>query len=559
MASQQYNQTVLDRFYHWEKNMPQSIFLRQPFGKRWHEISYYEAGQEARKMVSYLKQLHIPKAAHIGIYSKNCYHWILADLAIMMGGYVSVPFYPNLSKDQLNDLVVRAKLSVLFVGKLDSWSLDNNILSKEVKLISFPHYKGNAKIHVESAWNNIMQSFDPYQKNHNARPEDLWTIKFTSGTTGTPKGVMHTYGSAARQMQDEEETNWIGVFSKGKLNSFSYLPLNHVGERIGIESPCIWSGGTISFAESLDTFAHNLQSVQPNIFFAVPRIWNKIYQTITGKLSEKHLSKILQIPLLGSALKKYLLKKLGFSRLHIAATGAAITPPHIKIFFKKLGIHLIEAYGMTELCGSVSYGVDPQTPYDSVGQINPKAEVKLDPKSNEILIKTPYAMKGYFNEATLTAEILQNGWLHTGDCGKIDDQGNLKILGRLGDTFKTSKGSFINPNLLEDVVLQNEFVEQVCVVGLGIPQPIALINLNELGLKQSKDLITQKLKETLHHLNQELANFEKTSTIVVVNELWSIENKLLTPTLKVRRKEIHKKWKSQFLKWHNQLDTILWI
>jgi len=550
--------TVIERFYHWEKTTPNNVYLRQPKGANWKEVTYDEAGQEARKMVAALRQLGLQKGDHIGIYSKNCYHWILADLVIMMGGYVSVPFYASLPKGQLGEVIKLGDVKAIFLGKLDNWGDRAAAIPAEVVAIKFPHYEGNAEVTVGKNWNELITNTEPSSENYVPDLDNLWTIKFTSGTTGTPKGVMLSHRAPALQMVNELEVNWLGMGKLGKMKTFSYLPLNHVGERMAVEVPTTWQGGTISFAESLDSFPKNLQDTQPTVFFAVPRIWTKFYLGVTAKMPSKRLNTLLKIPILSGVIKKKIRTALGLRDVKIAATGAAITPGFLKDFFKKLDIHLVEAYGMTEVCGSMTNGPDPNTPQDSVGKAIPSGEVKIHPETGEILMTTPYMMMGYYNNPEKTAEVLIDGWMHSGDKGTIDKQGYVRVIGRVKDAFKTSKGSYVTPNPLEEVLMKNDFIEQVCVAGLGIPQPIALVNLSEIGLDENKQEVEQSILNTVEHLNQSRANYERISTVVIQKEPWSVENDLLTPTLKVRRAEMDNRFNQDYHRWHEEKANFIW-
>lgn len=355
-----------------------------------------------------------------------------------------------------------------------------------------------------------------------------------------------------------KKTNFLGIFKIPEIRCLSFLPLNHVGERVGLELPSIWLGGMISFAESLDTFAKNLQDTQPTLFFAVPRIWTKFYLGVLNKMPQKKMDLFLKIPILKGIIKKKLRTALGMRDIQIAATGAAITPAFIKDFYKKLDIHLVEAYGMTEVCGSMTNGADPNGPQDSVGRAIPFGEVKIHPETQEVLMKTPYMMTGYYKNPEKTAEVLVDGWMHSGDKGTIDAQGNVRVIGRVKDAFKTSKGSYITPNPMEEVLMKNDYIEQVCVAGLGIPQPIALVNLSEIGLAADQEVVSQSILESVQQVNGTRANFERISTAIVQKEPWSVENDILTPTLKVKRGNIDARYQKEYLNWHDAKEQIIW-
>jgi len=550
--------SIIEHFYKWESETPDKEFLRQPFGDKWTVTSYREAGQEARKIASALKAKGLKVGDHVGIYSKNCMHWVLADLAIMMAGMVSVPYYASLPKDQLKEVIELSDIKALFIGRLDKWSDQDQVLSDQLQVIRFPHYNGDPEVDAGDNWDDLLISNPVLQENFAPKLDSNWTIKFTSGTTGTPKGVMHTHKNPVLMAHNERESNWIGLFNLRKKRFFSFLPLNHVGERMAVEVPAIIIGGSISFAQNLASFANNIKDTQPSMLFAVPRIWTKLYQGVTAKIPEKKLDFYLRIPVVSGIVKKKLRTAMGLRDIKIAATGAAITPAFIKSFFAKLDIHLVEAYGMTETCGSITNTPDAGSPSDSVGRAIPGAEIRIDEKTDEIMMRTPYMMAGYYNKPDKTAEVLTDGWLHSGDCGEIDDQGYLRVTGRVKDAFKTSKGSFVTPNPLEEAISENEFVEQVCVVGLGIAQPIALINLGEAAKGHSESEIADSLINTVNSLNATRAKFEHVSTLVIHNEQWTDQNGFLTPTLKVKRAELDKAFGGQYLDWHETPDQVVW-
>jgi len=551
--------SIIQAFYHWEQETPDSVFLRQPEGDRWHTLSFAQAGQEARKIASYLAACGLRPGDHVGILSKNCYHWVLADLAIMMGGYVSVPYYASLPKAQLEEVVELSDVKLIFIGKLDSWGDRKEAVSDQVKVVKFPQYANNAVIDIGVDWNDITAQSQPLDTFFSPKPDDLWTIKFTSGTTGKPKGVMHLHGTPIRMMQDEKESGWMGFFDLPEVRCISFLPLNHVGERVAVEVPAIYCGGSISFSESLEAFPKNLRDIQPTLIFAVPRIWTKFYSGVIAKVSPKKLDLLLRMPLVSKLVKRKLKTQMGMRDLKIAATGAAITPAFIKDFFGKLDIHLIEAYGMTEVCGSMCNSPDRDTPHGSVGQAIPHGEVKIDPKTQEVLMKTPYIMHGYYKDQQKTDEVLVDGWMHSGDRGAIDENGYVQIIGRVNDAFKTAKGSFITPNPMEEELSKNDYVEQVCVAGLGLTQPIAMVNLSEVGLAASKPNINESLTTSLETLNSQRAKHEHISTIIVCIEPWTEKNRLLTPTLKVKRGEVDERYRSCYSDWHGAPETVVWF
>lgn len=551
--------TVIEHFYHWEKVKADAIFLKQPVAKTWNTLTFSEAGQQARRMVSALQSMGLKAGDHIGLSSKNCMQWFIADLAIMMGGYVSVPFYPSLPKDQFEQVIQLADLKAIFLGRHDQWGDKSDVIPENLPTILFPHYNGDAKIESGQRWQSLIENYAPYTGEHAPKLDDLWTILFTSGTTGAPKGVMLAHRNPALALQTEHETNWIGMYQVEQPRFFSFLPLNHVAERMGVEVPAIVGGAEVSFAENLASFADNIRDARPTFIFAVPRIWTLFYQGVIDKIPEKKLKILLKLPVIGKRVRHKLLAAIGFNDLKIAATGAAITPAYIKDFYRHLGIHLIEAYGMTEVSGSIANGVDLDTPSDSVGRAVPGAEIRIDDKSGEILMRTPYMMSGYYKAEKQTKQVLKDQWLHSGDIGKLDENGYLYVTGRIKDAFKTSKGSFVTPNPLEEFIAANEYVEQVCVAGVGIPQPIALINLSEAGLAANKQLVSDAIDATIGELNSSRAKHERISTAIIQTEAWSADNGILTPTLKVKRNALDQKFSKDYLNWHESENSVEWV
>ncbi|MCX7606881.1 MAG: AMP-binding protein [Bacteroidia bacterium] len=552
--------THLHYFYKWEKEKSDAPFLRQPSGNSWKILSWGEAGQEARRIASALQAREVQKGSLVGILSKNCYHWILADLAILMCGAVSVPFYPNLAPQDLETVLKKSEVTHLFVGKLDAgyWQSVRQVIPPSIQLIHFPPYPGFSLVEEGESWEKLLQQHEPLQDAYLPTLEDLWTILYTSGTTGTPKGVMLEYRSPALFLQHEAQHNEIGLFDLKDACFFSYLPLNHIAERLAIELACLYLGGTISFAESLDTFLQNLQDTQPTLFFGVPRIWQRFRLGILERFGESRYRFLTRLPLVGSLLKKLIRKRLGLSRVELALTGAAQTPDSVKLWFQDLGIYVRDVYAMTENCAGCTIMPKDRNKLGTVGKPLKGVHIQIEPETGEILMRADWLMKGYYKDPEKTAEVLRDGWLHTGDTGELDEEGFLRITGRVSDAFKTAKGMFVVPAPLEEPFGQLTYAEQVCVVGLGQVQPLILITLSELGKKTDRHLVEQATLAILHQVNQPLPPYQKLAKAVLLHDTWGVENSLLTPTLKLRRQEIDKRYRSFYESWLNQKETVIW-
>ena len=548
-------QPLLSYFYHWEESTPDQPFLRQPVGDKWEEMSWMEAGNIVRKMVSALQAMNLPKKSNIGIVSKNCSHWILSDLAIMMSGHISVPFYPTLNDEKLNEVLVHSECKVLFIGKLDDWDSMKNGIPPEITCITFPDSPAEQTNYHK--WDVLMTEYEPYSESPVPELDDLYTIIYTSGTTGMPKGVMHTYKNIASTITVSAD---ILHLNSNKNRFFSYLPLSHIAERQIVEGASIYSGGSISFVESLTTFAKNLADVKPTHFLAVPRIWTKFQLGILQKMSQKKLDLFLSIPILSAYVKSKIKKSLGLNQAKLILTGAAPMPSSLLKWYIRLGIIIQEAYGMTENCGCCTLMPKYKIKIGTVGKPYPTCDIKINPKDGEVLMKSDWVMSGYYKEPDKTAEVLKKGWLHTGDMGEVDADGYLKITGRVKDQFKCTKGEFIVPGPIEANFASNNNIEQICVVGRGLPQPVALVVLSEIGqqlLKENKNELIKSLEDDLTTINASLLNHEKIQKISIMKEAWTVENNLLTPTLKIKRNILEEVYNNDLETWFNEKSAVV--
>ncbi|MEE2953942.1 MAG: AMP-binding protein [Bacteroidota bacterium] len=537
----------LEMFYKWEREKPEDIYLSQPIDGVWHNWTWEEVGIEVRKMASYIKSLNLPVNSKIGILSKNCAHWIMTDLAIMMSGHISVPLYPNLNAGILEKILIHSETKLLFVGKLDNYIDMKPGVPNDIDCITYPFYSQDYP-----KWNDLVQDAHPVSENIVRNQMDLATIIYTSGTTGNPKGVMHKFFNFAFAT-----TNAMEALSFKNESFFSYLPLSHIAERLLVEMGSLYTGGKVYFAESIDTFSTNLVSVSPTVFLGVPRIWTKFQQGILAKLPQNKLNILLNIPIISFLIRKKIQKGLGLSKAGNIFTGAAPTPVSTIKWFKKIGVKIQEAYAMTENTCYSHVSFKDKILIGSVGQALPLCNVRLS-EQNEILIKHDALMDGYYKDDSQTAKTICHGWLHTGDEGAIDNEGFLRITGRVKDIFKTSKGKYVAPSPIEMKLSVNKNLEQICVVGDTLPQPIALTILSEQGKTKSKEDLKNSLKRSLDIINSKLDKHEKLNKIVVLNEDWTVENKLLTPTMKIKRNVIEKKFKKFYQEWyHQELPVIL--
>jgi long-chain acyl-CoA synthetase len=540
--------TPLEAFLHWEKATPDNLFLRQPLNDVWSNYTYRQAGEQIRKIASALSK-KLPLNSKIAILSKNCAEWIMADLAIMMADHISVPIYPTLSAESIKPLLEHSETKLIMVGKVDFFENQRSAIPETMPVISFDSYGRKEGL----LWSEIIRDEKILQSFRIPLAEDLATIMYSSGTTGTPKGVMLTHGAFA--LVGEQVARYLSITSPERF--FSYLPLSHIAERALMEMVVLSSGSVISFTQSLDKFPEDLRQERPTIFGGVPRIYSKFQEGILKKIPQKKLNTLLAIPIVRGILKRAIQKKLGLAESRIIVSGAAPTPVTLLEWFKKLGIEIREIYGMTEntAYSHANYG---KIKIGTVGQPWPGVECKTN-QDGEILLRHGALMKGYFKDEITTASVFTDeGFLKTGDKGEIDSEGFLTITGRVKDQFKTDKAKFIAPAQIELKLLSNTDIEQVCVVGMGLPQPIGLVILSSVGKEKQKEAIIASLLSTFEEVNKTLESYEMLEKIIIMKEGWSVENGLLTPSLKLKRTELEKKYLGRYLQWYEHPETIVW-
>lgn len=505
-----------------------------------------------RRIAHALGQLGLQPGDRVALLSKNCAHWIMADLAIMMGGFISVPLYATITADTIRQILEHSGSKAIIVGKLDHFGTQAAGIPESVADIAIEAY-GN---HGTYSWEALLKEHVPL-----AAPvlpggdDELLTIMYTSGTTGNPKGVMHTVGTF-RSVTDL--LKHIGIQDHPEV--FSFLPMSHIAERLGIEITTIVMGGSFSFPYSLDSFAADLQAAQPTHFFAVPRLWQKFREKVNEKLPEEKLRRFLRIPILSSIAKKKIRKSLGLSRATRIFTGAAPISVELLEWYQRLGIEILQAYAMTEDCVHGHFNLPGANRLGTVGRPLPGVVARISDEG-EIQVKCAGLMKGYYREPELTAEVFTaDGYLRTGDVGQYDSDGFLTITGRLKDQFKTDKGKYIAPGPIELELLAHPFIDQVCVVGMGIPQPIALTVLAaETTAGVEKHVIEKSLVAAVSQLNQSLQSYERIEKIIIMPEPWTVENGLMTPTLKVKRNELEKIHLVRYPEWYQIPGEVVWV
>ncbi len=543
-------QTPLDAFQHWLHKDPNFIFLRQPINRQFIEYSRQDAYDQAIAIAASLHNMGLKPGDHVALLSKNCAHWFMADLAIMLGGFVSVPLYPTLDKDSINEILVHSESKAVIIGKLDDYSKQKAGVPEDTQRIGVELYG----VEEQHSWETLIKedhgSFDPPGLN----PDDLITIMYTSGTTGNPKGVMHKVSSFNQMGSTTVPTLHVPE----NCTYFSYLPLSHMAERIGIEIVSFYCGGQVSFPESLETFAEDLARVSPIFFIAVPRIWQKFQEKILEKFTQKKLDTLISLPIIGGIVKKKIRQKLGLKNAKLCYTGAAPIAVSLLEWYDRLDINILQGYGMTEDCILSHFNIIGSNRFGTVGKSMPGATGRLSPEG-EIQVKSDALMVGYYKEQAKTDEMFtEDGFIKTGDIGEYDHDGYLSITGRIKDQFKTDKGKYVTPSQIELKLSKNTDIEQICVVGMGIAQPIALIVPSDTGKAKEKQAFQDSILQTIEDVNPTLAGHEKLAKAVIMKEQWTVDNGLMTPSLKVRRPRVEAIHQDMYKSWFDREEKLIY-
>jgi long-chain acyl-CoA synthetase len=548
---------ALQRLYHWERTAPERVALTQPVGGgNVKEFTWRDVVDQTRRMAAHLQGLGYEPGARIGILAKNAAHWMMADFAIWMAGYVSVPLYPTLAAGTIRQILEHSEAKLLFVGRLDGWDEMQPGVPSALPCIRLPMSAASDG----PSWDEIIARVEPLQGEPVRDGEDLATIMYTSGTTGKPKGVMHCFAAFAWSIAAVRKRLRFDAGSR----VLSYLPLSHVAERTLVEHGMLASGMHVFFAESLETFAADLQRARPTVFFSVPRLWVKFQQGVLAKMPAQKLDRLLGLPIVNRIIRRKILGALGLDRCEFAAGGAAPMPPDLLRWYARLGLEIIEVYGMTENCGVSHCTLPGQQRPGTVGYPYDGVQSRIDPANDEIQVKSPGMMLGYYKEPEQTRQAFtDDGWLRTGDKGVLDGEGGLRISGRVKDLFKTSKGKYVTPAPIEDKLVMHAAVEACCVTGANLGQPLGILMLNVDASQRSavaaeRSALEASLAAHLEDVNALLDPHERLDCLVVVTQPWTVESGLITPTFKVRRNRIEDVYASHYERWVVERRTVIW-
>lgn len=560
MSSSASHPTLVHAFLHWAQTTPDKVYMTQPSNGQVEELTWAQCADQVRRVATYLDSLGLPKGSSIGLLGRNSAHWILADLAIWLSGHVTVPLYPTLNGETAEYILEHSECRLLIIGKMDGkadgWRDIAPVIPADMPLIGLPMCPRKDIMQ----WDDIVARVEPRNDLPLPNPDSLATIVYTSGSTGQPKGVMHSFGTMVSVAGSLRDTYHV----TNEERMLSYLPLAHVAERAVLETSSLYFGFSVFFSEGLETFQKDLQRAQPTIFFSVPRLWTKFYLGVNEKLPLEKQKKLFRIPILSGIIKRKIVKQLGLDKCRLAITASAPLPPNIIQWYRDLGLDLLDVYGMTENFG-YSHGSRPgEVRVGYVGHCNPGVICRIA-ANGEVEVKSPGQMMGYYKNPEKTAEdMTEDGYLKTGDRGEVDEQGRLKITGRVKELFKTSKGKYVAPVPIEQKLNRHPKVEVICVTGPSQPQPFALLMLSLDAMAELEDArldreqLTSDFNDLLKEVNASLEDHERLDYVVVVKDQWTMENGFLTPTMKIKRNIIEDRYLPNADHWVTRRQTVIW-
>ena len=559
--------------------------------KQYRGISFTQCRRRVELFALGLASLGVKKNDTVAIISENRPEWVVADMGIVALGAVDVPIYPTLTPPQIAYILNDAGVSIVIVsnalqlGKILKIESEVGTLRRIIVMNEKLDQRNDRTITFSEVL-SIGEEFEKLNRSFyretaaRVTPEDLLTIIYTSGTTGNPKGVMLTHHNLCSNMKAAADT--IPLNDADTLLSF--LPLCHSFERMAGYYTAMACGATVAYAESTETVSDNLLEIQPTVVTTVPRLFERIYTRITKQIDnspparqkifrwavsvgkefseEKQKGTVSPVLRLQQALADRLvfskLKQRTGGRIRFFVSGGAALSRELGEFFEAVGISIIEGYGLTETSPVLAVNRVDDYKFGTVGKSMPGVELKIA-DDGEILAKGPNVMRGYFNNPEATAEVIdKEGWFHTGDVGMFDPQGHLMITDRKKHLFVSSGGKNIAPQPIESLFLQSKYIDQFVLIGDGRKFLTALIvpefdilksHARSEGIPFSRDgELTQQeeikklFEKEIQRIQKDLPTYERVRRFELLPEQLTVENGEITPTLKVRRKVVEKKF-----------------
>jgi long-chain acyl-CoA synthetase len=579
-------ESIYDYFKSSSDKFSNKTALMYKENNKYKNISYAQLRNSVDSLAVNLQTLGINKGDKVAIYSYNRPEWVIADLAILKLGAIVVPIYHVLSPFYVKYILNDAQVKLLFI--------ENSVLFENLKsiypelallknIIVFDNTNLKTAIKYTKFSDTINSSNPTIGDKPSVSAHDIATIVYTSGTTGEPKGAVLTHHNII--------SNVLSGIKLFDINSndviMSYLPLSHMFERTCGYYTIIFAGGSIGYAENISTIVQDVQKIRPTLLIALPRVLEKAFQTAVDKINQgsglsrklvlsaiKNLNRYItskhrNLPLpLSLKMNRAIFNKLVAKKFHkiaggnlrLVVSGGAPLNKRIGKIYYILGFNICEGYGLTETSPVISATTPQDNKIGTVGKPFPDVEVKIGDNS-EILSKGPNLMLGYYNKSEETARAIdQDGWFHTGDQGKFDERGNLVITGRIKELIVTSYGKKIPPIPIEEKLIKTGNIDQVMIYGDNRSYIVALIVPNQKSIEYyaktnnitysdypnllKQDAITNFIKITIAQACKNLAPYEKIKEFALLPEGFTIDNGLLTPTLKLRRNKVFEKYQN---------------
>jgi long-chain acyl-CoA synthetase len=523
--------TLPDLVALWAEQNPEKPWLRDLREGDSDDYSWGQANEQISAIGAMLDQ-RFGQGEKMVVLSRNRAHWVMADLAIIASGNVTVSMFTTLPGATAEYIFELTQAKVLFVGETSNWDQIIAVLPEDILLVTLP---GVELEQPHEKWEDLLALHAGQTPGYRCQPDDMISLVFTSGTTGMPKGVIQTHTSNLIPIR--RFTNMFGISESPRY--FSYLPLSHIAERQIVEFSSIVLGGEIFFNESMDTLARDLPRARPHVFFGPPRVWEQLQQAVIGKFGGKDA---LEAALLQdkAGVGQLVLEGLGLNEVEYCLTAAAPTPPALIHWWEELGLTLMEGFGQTEAMGVIVSSHEHRR-VGSIGKPIGEVQYKITDEG-ELAIKADGCTPGYYRQEDKTAELIQDGWLHTGDKVRVDEDGFLYITGRVKDYFKTIQGKFVAPPPIEGAFAKNPHAEQQCLLGRGFSKTVMVAVLTAEAQNSPEQEIEDSILSTIREINQEIEKHARIGAVIVSREPWSIENEVLTPTMKIRREKVEERF-----------------
>ncbi|MEM8500744.1 MAG: AMP-binding protein [Pseudomonadota bacterium] len=516
----------IDRLHWLYANMANESWMHEQIDGEWVTLSCKQAIDRALSIGNALRELGLAPGDRVAILAKNSPQWMISDFALMMAGMISVPIYTTAGEKTISYVLEHSGAKAAFVGKLEGTAAADAQL-REIKVIAYPESNIAPEV-VDHQWNDLLNT-DPLQEIASPDITEMATLVYTSGSTGNPKGVVLSFENLAAAAQGVIDAQP----AQQKHRVLSYLPMAHITERSLVSMVSLYELGDIYFSGGLDTFLGDLQHAKPTNFVSVPRLWAKFQAQVLAVIPDDDLQALLASDQ-GEAIAAGIREKLGLQHAKQYASGSAPIPPGLLKWFQGIGMPISEGWGMTETAGASCTNM-PFNP-DHLGTLGtPLSCVEMClSDEQEILIRGPAIFREYYNNPEATAEAFVDGWFRTGDKAELRDDGAYRIIGRVKEQFKTAKGKYVAPVPIESVLGALPYVEQVCVLGIGRAQPMAIVvPIEQEG--QTQEQLAERMNADMNAANENLEPHCKLNCVILSSEPMSIDNGMLTPTLKLKR------------------------